>query len=63
MNSNIDLTIDTVGAIELLKKDSIYIHTLDIDDELEDYENTELPNSKDSTKLLKANFNKAELKD
>ena len=63
IDSNINLTIDTVGAIELLKKDSIYLHTLDIDNQIEDYENTEPINSKDSTKLLKAKFNKAELKD
>lgn len=63
IDSNINLTFDTVGAIELLKKDSIYLHTLDIDDQIEDYENTEPINSKDSTKLLKAKFNKAELKD
>ncbi len=61
--SEIDLPIDTVGAIELLKKDSIYLHTLDIGDELVVDENNEVKPSIDSTKSVKTNIKKAELKD
>jgi hypothetical protein len=59
----INITIDTIGAIELLKKDSIYFHTLDIDEDLEVDENKFTPSSIDSIKSVKIKVNKTELKD
>lgn len=61
--SEIDLPVDTVGAIELLKKDSIYLHTLDIGSELVVDEDNEVSPSIDSTKSFKINIKKAELKE
>jgi hypothetical protein len=59
----IDLPIDTVGSIELIKKDSIYLHTLDIDEELEVNQNNILPFPIDSSNSVKIKVNKVELKD
>jgi len=59
----INLPPDTVGAIELLKKDSIYFHTLDIDEGFELDKNKFVPSSIDSSKSVKIKVNKTELKD
>ena len=57
------IIIDTVGAIELVKKDSIYIHTLDFDSEIGiDEEKDNGSKTIDSTNSEKTPFKKLKIK-